>query len=147
MPSPASRPRRGAVAPAATSMEDRTLEGSTGSGFGRFGSGQAVRRIEDRALLRGAGRFTDDMTLPGQTHLVFLRSPHAHARIASLDAAAARAMPGVVAVLTGEELAAAGVKPMGVALPFKRPDGSPLAAPPRPILAIGHVRFVGEAVA
>jgi carbon-monoxide dehydrogenase large subunit len=114
---------------------------------GRFGSGQAVRRLEDGPLLAGAGRFTNDEALPGQAHLVFLRSPHAHARIASIDTSAARAMPDVVAILTGEDVAAAGLKPLGVALPFKRPDGSDLAAPPRPILAQGLVRFVGEAVA
>ena len=114
---------------------------------GRFGSGQAVRRLEDRPLLAGSGRFTNDEALPGQAHLVFLRSPHAHARIASIDTSAALAMPGVVAILTGEDVAAAGLKPLGVALPFKRPDGSDLAAPPRPILAHGLVRFVGEPVA
>ncbi len=117
------------------------------AGFGRFGSGQKVRRIEDEALLSGTGRFTDDFSLPGQTHLVFLRSPHAHARITGLDTAAALAMPGVLAVITGAELKEAGVKPLGVALPFKRPDGSPLAAPPRTILATDTVRFAGEAVA
>ena len=123
------------------------MSSSTGTDFGRFGSGQAVRRMEDAPLLTGAGRFTDDQSLPGQSHLVFLRSPHAHARILSVDATAALAMPGVLAVLTGADLARAGVKPMGVALPFKRPDGSPLAAPPRSILATDVVRFVGEAVA
>ncbi|MCB4821262.1 xanthine dehydrogenase family protein molybdopterin-binding subunit [Roseicella aerolata] len=117
------------------------------SSVGRFGSGQAVRRIEDRALLAGAGRFTDDFAPAGLTHLHFLRAPHAHARIASIDTAPALALPGVLAVITGEDLARAGVKPMDVTLPFKRPDGSALAAPPRPILAQGHVRFVGEAVA
>ena len=115
--------------------------------IGRFGSGQAVRRLEDGPLLAGAGRFTNDEALLCQAHLVFLRSPHAHARIASIDTSAARAMPGVVAILTGEDVAAAGLKSLGVALPFKRPDGSDLAAPPRPILAQGLVRFVGEPVA
>ena len=114
---------------------------------GRFGSGQAVRRLEDEPLLAGAGRFTNDEALPGQAHLVFLRSPHAHARIASIDTSAARAMLGVVAILTGDDVVAAGLKSLGVALPFKRPDGSDLAAPPRPILAHGLVRFVGEPVA
>ena len=61
----------------------------------RFGSGQSVRRIEDPALVTGQGRYTDDETLPGQTHLVFLRSPYAHADITGIDASAARAMPGV----------------------------------------------------
>ncbi len=115
--------------------------------IGRFGSGQAVRRLEDGPLLAGTGRFTNDENLPGQAHLVFLRSPHAHARIVSIDSSAARALPGVLAILTGEDVAAAGLKSLGVALPFKRPDGSDLAAPPRPILAQGLVRFVGEAVA
>ena len=114
---------------------------------GRFGSGQAVRRLEDGPLLAGAGRFTNDENLPGQAHLVFLRCPHAHARIGAIDTGAACALPGVVAILTGDDVAAAGLKPLGVALPFKRPDGSDLAAPPRPILAQGLVRFVGEPVA
>lgn len=117
------------------------------SAFGRFGSGQKVRRIEDAALLAGEGRFTDDFAPAGVTHLYFLRAPHAHARILSVDTAPALAVPGVVAVITGDDLAKAGAKPLGAALPFKRPDGSPLAAPPRHVLAQGHVRFVGEAVA
>ncbi len=124
------------------------MNDSTGAeGFGRFGSGQAVRRIEDRALLAGQGRFTDDDAPAGLAHLVFLRAPHAHARIAAVDIAPALAVPGVLAVLTGAQLAAEGVKELLCTLPFKRPDGSALAAPPRPVLATGHVRFVGEAVA
>ena len=117
------------------------------SSYGRFGSGQAVRRIEDQPLVTGAGRFTDDQSLPGQTHIVFLRSPHAHAKIVSIDTAPALAMPGVAAVITGDDLAKAGLKSFGVELPFRRPDGSPLAAPPRPMLAVDVVRFAGEAVA
>jgi len=118
------------------------------SSYGRFGSGQAVRRIEDRPLLTGAGRFTDDQSLPDQAHIVFLRSPHAHAKIVSIDSAPALAMPGVIAVITGDDLAKAGVKTIGVdPLPFKRPDGSALAGPPRPMLAVGVARFAGEAVA
>lgn len=123
------------------------MTGNTETSFGRFGSGQAVRRIEDKPLLAGAGSFTDDFSLPGQTYLAFLRSPRPHARIVSMDTSAAHAMPGVLAVLTGEDLQQAGVKSFAVNLPFKRPDGSPLASPPRPMLAVGHVRFVGEAVA
>jgi aerobic carbon-monoxide dehydrogenase large subunit len=117
------------------------------SAIGRFGSGREVRRIEDAALLAGAGRFTDDVSLPSQTYLCFLRSPHAHARIVSIDVAKARAMPGVIAVLTGADLVRAGVKPLPVAPIFKRPDGSPAATPLRPALAHDTVRFVGEAVA
>jgi carbon-monoxide dehydrogenase large subunit len=118
-----------------------------GTTIQRFGSGREVRRIEDAGLLAGAGRFTDDFTLPGQTYLAFLRSPHAHARIVSIDTASASALPGVLAILTGADLAAAGVKPIPVAPIFQRPDGSPGATPLRPALAHEVVRFVGEAVA
>jgi aerobic carbon-monoxide dehydrogenase large subunit len=112
----------------------------------RFGSGQAVQRVEDPALITGHGRFTDDETLPGQTHLVFLRSPHAHARIVSVDTQAAVAMPGVLAVYTGAELVAAGVRALPGPAPFPRPDGSPGASAPRRALAHERVRYVGEAV-
>ena len=113
----------------------------------RFGSGQAVRRLEDDALLTGAGQFTDDVTLQEQTHLFFVRSPYPHARIVSIDAAAARAMPGVLQVVTGADLVAADVKPIPGSIGFTRADGSPSAAPPRRALAHERVRFVGEAVA
>jgi carbon-monoxide dehydrogenase large subunit len=113
----------------------------------RYGSGHSVRRIEDPALVTGAGRYADDVRADGQLHLVFLRSPHAHARIVSVDARDALAMPGVVTVHTGAGLAAAGVKPLPVNVAFARPDGSPAASPPRHALAVGTVRFVGEAVA
>jgi aerobic carbon-monoxide dehydrogenase large subunit len=113
----------------------------------RFGSGRAVRRIEDPALVAGRGRFTDNLPAQGSLHLVFVRSMHAHARLLSVDTAAARAMPGVVAVWTGADLAAAGVKPLPSAVPFKRPDGRPAASAPRHALAQGVLRFVGEAVA
>ncbi len=114
---------------------------------GRFGSGREVRRIEDAELLVGAGRFVDDVSLPSQAYMCFLRSPHAHARIVSIDAEAAKAMPGVIAVLTGADLAAAGVKRIPLAPMFHRPDGSPGASPLRPALAEDTVRFVGEGVA
>lgn len=113
----------------------------------RFGSGHAVRRIEDPALVSGAGRYVDDVSEPGELHLVFLRSPHAHARIAAIDTTDALAMPGVVAVHTGAGLAAAGVRPLPLNAAFRRPDGSPPATPVRHALAIDTVRFVGEAVA
>ena len=112
----------------------------------RFGSGQTVRRIEDPALVTGHGKYTDDETLQGQLHLVFLRSPYAHAHITGVDADDARSMPGVVAIYTGADLAAAGVKPMA-GVPFPRPDGTAGATAPRLALAHGRVRFVGEAVA
>ena len=113
----------------------------------RFGSGQAVRRLEDESLLAGAGRYTDDVTLPDQAHLVFLRSPYPHARIVSIDTRTAAAMPGVLRVITGADLVAAGVKPMPGAAGFKRADGSDAASPPRQAMASERTRFVGEAVA
>ena len=113
----------------------------------RFGSGREVKRIEDIGLLTGIGRFVDDVAAGAHAHLRFLRSPHAHARIAKIDASAARALPGVILVLTGEDLAAAGVKPIPIAPMFQRPDGSKGATPLRPALAEGTARFVGEAVA
>jgi carbon-monoxide dehydrogenase large subunit len=119
---------------------------SAQTAIGRYGSGREVRRIEDAGLLSGRGKFTDDVSVASQTYVVFLRSPHAHARIRSIDATEALAMPGVVAVLTGADLVAAGVKPLPVAPIFKRPDGSPGATPLRPALAHEVVRFVGEAV-
>ena len=113
----------------------------------RFGSGQAVRRLEDDALLQGQGRYTDDLGQPGDGWAVFVRSPHAHAAIQGVDMAAARAMPGVRGVFCGVDLQAAGVPPMAVGAPFKRADGSDCATPERHPLAVGEARFVGEAVA
>lgn len=120
---------------------------STESQYGRFGSGHSVRRIEDPTLVTGTGRFVDDVNVDGQAHLSFLRSPYPHARILSIDAASALEMPGVIAVITGDDMEKAGVKTLPLAAMFKRPDGSPAATPPRYPLARGTVRFVGEAVA
>ncbi len=123
------------------------LSAPTDSPSVRFGSGRAVQRVEDDALLTGRGRFTDDNRQPGELTLMFLRSPHAHAVIRSVDAEAARALPGVVAVYSGAELAAAGVGAVPSRLPFQRPDGAPATSPPRRALAHERVRFAGEAVA
>lgn len=123
------------------------LSAPTDSPSVRFGSGRAVQRVEDDALLTGRGRFTDDNRQPGELTLMFLRSPHAHALIRSVDADAARALPGVVAVYSGAELAAAGVGSVPSRLPFQRPDGAPATSPPRRALAHERVRFAGEAVA
>jgi len=117
------------------------------SQFARFGSGKSVRRVEDDALLTGRGTFVDDVAQPGGACVVFLRSPHPHARIASIDTTRAAALPGVVAIVTGDDLVRAGVKPLPRSADFKRPDGGPAASPPRRALAVGTVRFVGEAVA
>jgi carbon-monoxide dehydrogenase large subunit len=114
----------------------------------RFGSGHTVRRIEDPTLVSGRGQYTDDLAREGLAHLVFVRSPHARARIVSIDAEPARAVAGVLAVYTGADLVAAGVKPMAAPPPvFKRPDGSAAATAPRRALAHEEVRYVGEAVA
>lgn len=113
----------------------------------RFGSGRSVRRIEDDVLLRGEGQYADDIAPAGQCAAVFVRSPHPHARIRSVDAGAARAMPGVRLVLTGGDLGAQGVKPLPGTSGFRRPDGSPGVSPTRPVLAQEWVRHVGEAVA
>ena len=115
--------------------------------YARFGSGKSVRRVEDANLLKGEGRFADDVSAEGQAHVCFLRSPHPHADIVAIDIAAAAAMPGVIAIYTGADLVRAGVKPLPTSPDFKRADGSPLATPPRHVLAVDVVRFVGEAVA
>ena len=115
----------------------------------RFGSGHAVQRMEDDALLAGRGQFTDDLqlNLPQETaRLVFLRSPYPHARIASIDTTAALGMPGVLAVWTGAQLVAAGVKHIPGSPGFKRAGGQPGATAERRPLAHERVRFVGEAV-
>jgi len=113
----------------------------------RFGSGQAVKRVEDQLLLLGSGTYANDVSLPDQSHLVFLRSPYPHAKITNIDTQAAKAMPGVHGVITGQDLLAAGVKPMARPVNFKRADGSPLSSTTRYILATDTVRFVGEPIA
>jgi carbon-monoxide dehydrogenase large subunit len=113
----------------------------------RFGSGQAVQRLEDEALLTGVGRYTDDVSPPGQAWLCFVRSLHPHAKLVSIDRDAAAAMPGVLGIFTGADLVAAGVKPMPGAAGFRRADGSDCATPERRVLAVERVRFVGEPIA
>jgi carbon-monoxide dehydrogenase large subunit len=115
--------------------------------MGQFGIGQGIRRFDDARLLKGEGRFHNDVNLPGQVHMVVVRSPHAHARIRSIDTAAARAMPGVVAVLTGADLARDGLGTMKMTLKRARPDGSPMFAPPHKGLSQDRVRYVGDPVA
>lgn len=114
---------------------------------GQLRIGQPVRRLEDDALLAGAGRFIDDLELPGAAHAVFVRSPQVHARVLAIDKAAALAMPGVLAVFTAADLHAAGIGPISPVLVQRNRDGSAPPATPRPVLAGERVRFVGEAVA
>jgi carbon-monoxide dehydrogenase large subunit len=113
----------------------------------QFGIGQPVRRKEDVRLLTGGGTYTDDIDLPGQAHLAILRSPHAHARILSIDVEAARAAPGVLLVLTGHDAAADGLGLFPVMVEVPPMAGTePLYAPPRSILQTEAVRFVGDPV-
>jgi aerobic carbon-monoxide dehydrogenase large subunit len=113
----------------------------------KFAMGQAVSRLEDAPLLTGRGCFTDDIQLAGALHAYVLRSPHAHARIRHIDAAAARSASGVHAVLTGKDVAADGLGPMPCLVPMKNVDGTRRADTPRPILAQDRVRYVGDPVA
>ncbi|MCK4868025.1 MAG: xanthine dehydrogenase family protein, partial [Alphaproteobacteria bacterium] len=107
----------------------------------------SIYRLEDERFLTGRGRFVEDIAVEGCLHAFFVRSPHAHARIGEIDTAAAAAAPGVALVLTGADLAAAGVKPMRAALPMDSFDGTPFHEPMRHALAVGAARFVGEPVA
>jgi carbon-monoxide dehydrogenase large subunit len=113
----------------------------------QFGIGQPVRRKEDVRFLTGNGRYTDDIDLPGQAHLAILRSPHAHARIVSLNVEPARGAPGVLAVLTGHDADADGIGlfPVQIEVPA-RPGTPKLYCPPRRILQTDAVRFVGDPV-
>ncbi len=119
------------------------------------GIGQPVRRKEDERLLTGKGCFSDDVDLPGQAFAVFVRSPHAHARIRAIDTNPALAIPGVAAVLTGQELLADGLKPLPhhplsmhpAEIRLANRDGTPMFTAPHYPLACDKVRFVGEALA
>ncbi len=113
--------------------------------MGQFGIGQPVRRKEDDRFVTGRGRYTDDISLPGQAHMHVLRSPHAHARFKVTDTAAARAAPGVLGVYTAADLGAIGGIPCKV--PVKNRDGSMSVNPPYPILPADTVKHVGDAVA
>ncbi|HEX2482647.1 MAG TPA: xanthine dehydrogenase family protein molybdopterin-binding subunit, partial [Methylomirabilota bacterium] len=115
--------------------------------MGPFGIGQAVKRFEDPRLVQGGGRFHGDLNLPGQAHAVVVRSVHAHARILSIDRAAACRAPGVLAVFTGDDLAQAGLGSTRTTLARTRPDGSPMFAPAHPVLVRDRVRCVGDPVA
>ena len=108
--------------------------------------GARIERKEDARFLTGAGQYTDDIVLPNQTYAAFLRSPHAHARIKSIDTAAAMKAPGVVAIFTGKDIPdAVGGLPCGWLITGS--DGKPMKEPKHPILAQGKVRFVGDQVA
>jgi carbon-monoxide dehydrogenase large subunit len=113
----------------------------------KFGVGQPVHRKEDPRLVSGRGRYADDVDLPGQAFARVLRSHHPHGRIRAMDVRPALALPGVLAVYTQADFARAGYGAILCKLPLRNADGSPLFAPPRPILAEGRVRYVGEPLA
>src|ERR1700722_210937 len=111
------------------------------------GIGASVRRKEDRRFITGTGHYTDDINRPGQTYAFFVRSPHAHATIKSIDTKAAAAMPGVLAVLTGAELAADKIGNLICGWMIHSKDGSPMKMAPHPALAVGKACYVGDPMA
>src|SRR6185503_12233133 len=132
------------------------------AGAPKFAIGQPVRRKEDVRLLTGKGRYSDDQVLPHQAYATLLRSCHAHARIASIDTSEALKVPGVIAVFTGADVKADGLKPILPDYAFLGPieiqrqmpdvvlqnkDGSPIYESPYHLLAQDRVRYVGQAVA
>ncbi|MEQ8194094.1 MAG: xanthine dehydrogenase family protein molybdopterin-binding subunit [Rhodospirillales bacterium] len=115
--------------------------------MGQFGIGQPVRRKEDVRLVTGQGCYTDDFNLEGQAHVHFLRSPHGHADIVSIDTTAAEAAPGVIKIFTGKEADAEDFPIMHCLVNVKCKDGKPMIDTPRPAICTDRVRFVGDIVA
>jgi carbon-monoxide dehydrogenase large subunit len=113
----------------------------------KFGIAQSIARVEDPRLLKGGGRYTDDIVLPGMLHGIVLRSPHAAARLGGIDTKAAASVPGVRAIYTAADLKADGVGPLPCAAPVQNRDGSDMANPPHLALADGAVRHIGDPVA
>src|SRR4051812_13372813 len=112
----------------------------------RFGASRSQKRLEDERLLTGKGRYSDDLEFPRQCWLVLVRSPHAHAKLGAIDLTEAKKAPGVIAACTMADLRADGVGHIPFSPLFKRADGSPMAAPPRTLLAEGKVFYVGQPV-
>ncbi len=113
----------------------------------KFGVNQSVDRVEDNRLVTGAGQYTDDITVETQLYAYMLRSPIAHAKILSLDIEDARQAPGVVDIITGQELSAAKANELPCMIPLKNRDGSNRADPGHPVLATDEVRYVGDNIA
>lgn len=120
---------------------------ASGNGAAEQGIGAALPRVEDLRLLRGLGRYTDDHRIADAVHLVFVRSPHAAARMRGIAVEAARAAPGVLGVFTGADLEASGLGTLHTMVERKRRDGSPMPRPPYRILSTDAARFVGDPVA
>ena len=113
----------------------------------KFGIGQTATRYEDDRLLSGEGRYVEDVYIEGQCYAAFVRSPHAHAKITSIDTADASSLPGVLAIYTVADLKAEGIGDIPCMAPASNKDGSNCIMPPRPALAEDRVRYVGDAVA
>jgi carbon-monoxide dehydrogenase large subunit len=113
----------------------------------KFGVGQSVKRTEDSRLVVGQGQYTDDIRLPNETFSAFHRSPHARAKILSIDVSQAKKAPGVLAVLTQDDVDAEGARPMPCMAPVQSRDGTPAKQTPKTLLAKTGVTFVGEAIA
>jgi carbon-monoxide dehydrogenase large subunit len=122
-------------------IQDKTTDWAVA----KFGVGQPVRRTEDPVLVQGHGRYTDDVNLPNQAYAVFVRSRNGHGIIKSIDTSAAKAMPGVLGVYTGADIAAYGT--LKCIVPLKNRDGSDMKKPKRPSLPTDKVRFVGDPIA
>ena len=105
--------------------------------------GESVRRKEDYRFLTGNGQYTDDINLPNQRYAVFVRSPHAHANIRSIDSSRAAAMPGVARIFTGQDIAGK-MNGLPCGWLITSTDGTPMKEPPHPVLAQGKVRYVGD---
>ncbi|MFM9968033.1 MAG: xanthine dehydrogenase family protein molybdopterin-binding subunit [Burkholderiales bacterium] len=112
--------------------------------MGLYGVGQSVLREEDPRLLKGRGKYVDDVRIAGEARGFVLRSPHAHAKLGKINAEAAKAAPGVLAVLTGDDLKERGLGAPRPVVPRKKSDGSPAFVTPQPLLAQAYVRYVGE---
>ena len=115
--------------------------------MGFEGIGASVKRKEDHRFLSGRGNYTDDINRPGQLHAVIRRSDRPHAKLLGVNTAAAAAAPGVVAVYTGADLDADGIGGVPCGWQIHNKDGSPMAEPKHPVLAVGRVRHVGDPVA
>src|SRR2546430_768787 len=109
--------------------------------------GTPVRRREDYRFLTGQGTYTDDINRPGQLYAYILRSPHANARLSRVDTSAATSAPGVVAVFTGQDMAKDNIGGLPCGWLINSKDGSPMKEPPHPVLAVDHVRHVGDPIA
>ena len=119
----------------------------TGESSLRFGSGPGAIRSEDAPLVTGAGKFTDDINLPGQAYAAFVRASVAHATILKVDVVEAARMPGVLAVITGQDIAAENIGGVPPLASFNGRDGKPMYQTSMPVLARDRIRFVGEAIA